>query len=180
MSTTTIVIAAVAFLVLVTLIVAAASMGAKKPDDEFGRFSRKDLLNKSEKRLFADLRGVIPEVFGPDAYILSQVSYGEFLKGEDQSAHARINQKRADFVVVGVDLQVLCVIEYQGSGHYGRGEKSRENAEYRDRVKRAACASAGIPFAEVPAKFSKASLTEILAGVATVDGASLKTQEAAQ
>jgi hypothetical protein len=54
------------------------------------------------------------------------------------------------------------VIEYQGSGHYGHGEKARENAEHRDRVKRAACASAGIPLVEITAKFTHKSLTDKL------------------
>ncbi len=159
MSIITMAVAGAVFLVLLAVLAAVTGDG-KKVLDEFGRFSRKPVLNKSEKKLIRDLDIVIQEVFGPEARLLSQVSYGEFLKGEDRAAHARINQKRADFVVVDGDFEVLCVIEYQGAGHYGRGEKARANAEHRDRVKRAACASAGVAFVEVPAKFSTRSLTE--------------------
>merc|ERR1711974_151950 len=122
---------------------------------DFGSFTRKPLINNAEKKLVLLLDTVVPECFGPKARILSQVSYGEFLKGSDRSAFARINQKRADFVIVDADFEILCVIEYQGTGHHGRGEKSRADADLRDRVKRAACRSAGIPLIEVPAKFSK-------------------------
>jgi len=162
MSLTTIAIGAAVVLGLFVLIAAAAAGGSKKPAEDFGRFTRKPLLNKSEKKLVVALDAVIPETFGSDARILSQVSYGEFLKGEDQAARARINQKRADFVIVDGDFEILCVVEYQGTGHYGRGEKARENAEHRDRVKRAACASAGIPLVEVPAKFSQEALLDLL------------------
>lgn len=144
------------------LVFAWAVAGKEKAEEGFGNFTRRPLLNKAEKQLVLDLDVVIPEVFGPTARMLSQVSYGEFLKGEDRSAHARINQKRADFVVVDAGFEVLCVIEYQGSGHYGRGEKARANAEHRDRVKRAACTSAGIAFVEIPAKLSLDILRRML------------------
>lgn len=121
----------------------------------------------AEKQLVRDLDVVIPEAFGAKARILMQVSYGEFLKGGDRATHARINQKRADFVVIDDDFEVLCVIEYQGAGHYGRGERARESAQYRDRVKRAACASAGIPLIEIPPRFSMQSLRDLI-GPATV------------
>jgi len=170
MSLTTIAIGAVVVLGLFAL-VAAAAAGGKKPADEFGRFTRKPLLNKSEKKLVLALDAVVPDAFGSGARILSQVSYGEFLKGEGQAARARINQKRADFVIVDADFEILCVIEYQGAGHYGRGEKARENAELRDRVKRAACASAGIPLVEVPAKFSEEVLLDLLKASQSEDAA---------
>jgi hypothetical protein len=160
------IILSISFVIVIGFIVllayASFVAGKEKAEEGFGNFTRRPLLNKAEKQLVLDLDVVIPEVFGPTARMLSQVSYGEFLKGEDRSAHARINQKRADFVVVDAGFELLCVIEYQGSGHYGRGEKARANAEHRDRVKRAACTSAGIPFVEIPAKFSLDILREKL------------------
>lgn len=154
------IVAIVVILGILALVAVLAAGGKKEPAEDFGRFTRRPLLNKAEKQLLRDLDTVIPEIFGPEARILSQVSYGEFLKGEDKAAHARINQKRADFVVVDKDFEVVCVIEYQGAGHYGRGDKARENAEQRDRVKRAACASAKILLVEIPVKFSAISLKE--------------------
>ena len=166
MSLTPIAIGAAVVFALVVL-VAAAAVSGRTSADAFGRFSRKPLLNKSEKRLALALDDIAPGVFGPGARVLSQVSYGEFLKGEDQVAHGRINQKRADFVIVDADFEVLCVIEYQGAGHYGSDAKARENAEYRDRVKRAACASAGIPLVEVAQRVSSQSLRAQISRVAT-------------
>jgi len=151
----TISIIAVAAFVIVIMLAAVALLALQQGDakEDFGTFSSRHLLNRSELKVLADLDRILPDTIAKGVRIFSQVSYGEFLKGDSHAAHARINQKRADFVIMGPEGKVLCVVEYQGAGHYGRGEKSRTNAEYRDRVKRAACASAGIPFVEIPQKF---------------------------
>ncbi|WP_417808792.1 DUF2726 domain-containing protein [Thioclava sp.] len=78
------------------------------------------------------------------------------------SAYATINHKRADFVIADAQDSILCVVEYQGVGHYGRGNAAREKAEKSDKVKRAALASAGITMVEVPAKFTVESVRKEL------------------
>lgn len=162
----------IAIVALVVMALVAAVMVAKSrktdkiPTDAAESFSRTDLLNRSEKTVLAALDAAVPDVFGPDARIFAQVSLGEFLTGSTRSAHAKINQKRADFVIAAPAEKVVCVVEYQGAGHYGRSQASRDKAEASDRTKRAALASAGISMIEIPAKFTQDSVRAQLEAIA--------------
>ncbi len=127
-----------------------------------GSFIARPLLNYSEYKLFGYLHRHIASVFGPDARLMCQVSYGEFLKSKSIAKFRKINAKRADFVVVDGSFNVLAVIEYQGKGHYGNSFLDRLDADKRDRTKRRALKSAGIPLFEVPPQFSHSSLAELL------------------
>lgn len=147
-----------AVIVVAVVIIAKLSSG-DTPREPAGKgledsFTAVSLLNQSEARLLVVLDTVVGPIFGARARTFTQVSYGEFLKGNTRSAFAKVNQKRADFVVADAAGTVLCVIEYQGSGHYGRGPAAREKAEKNDKVKRAALASASVPMVEVPAMFT--------------------------
>lgn len=149
--------------IVVALVLLSAVLGGGK--NAYGTFTRTPLLNATERKLAGVLERSAQTVFGPTTRLLAQVSYGEFLKGGDQAAQARINQKRADFVLVDARFEVLCVVEYQGRGHHGSSPEARANAEHRDKVKRAACASAGIALVEVPPTFNAASVTKLLEAV---------------
>jgi hypothetical protein len=157
-------IAVVIVTTAVILVVGALALQAimPKPKENLGSYSRKPLMNKSELKVMAALNAAVPEVFGPEARVFGQVSYGEFVKGDDQSSKAMINQKRADYVIVGPDGEILCIVEYQGSGHYGRAQKSRERVERNDRVKRHAAKCCDYSFVEIPAKFTDSSVKEAL------------------
>ena len=157
------------FVVFAIILICAEVKRKSDPGEGFGSFAPRPLLNRFERQLLPLLDSAASKAFGPQARIFTQVSYGEFLRGEDRSAHARINQKRADFVVVDGQAKVLCVIEYQGSGHYGRGQKAHDDAAYRDKVKRMACKSASIAFVEIPAKFSAETVDEALAATVPRD-----------
>ena len=158
----TIAIVAIIIAVILAIGVLALQSLVPKPKEKLGSYSPKPLMNKSEIKVMAALDAALPHVFGPGARLFGQVSYGEFVKGDDQSSKAMINQKRADFVIVGPAGEILCIVEYQGAGHYGRGQKSRERVERNDRVKRHAAKSCGYPFAEIPAKFTHTSLVDAL------------------
>ena len=149
--------------IVVALVLLSAVLGGGK--DAYGTFARTPLLNATERKLAGVLERAARDTFGPTTRLLAQVSYGEFVKGGDRSAQARINQKRADFVLVDGAFEVLCVVEYQGRGHHGSSREDRADAEHRDKVKRAACASAGIPLVEVPPKFDAGSVAKLLAAV---------------
>ena len=123
------------------------------------------LLNKSEQRVHADLAEVVPQVFGRSAHLLTQVSYGEFIRGNTFAATATINQKRADFVIADEAFNVRCVVEYQGSGHWGNSTGSAKNAEKRDGRKREALRSAGIPLVELRAKATRSEILSQLCKV---------------
>ena len=120
------------------------------------------LLNKSEMSLLSVLETQVPLVFGPNVRVFAQVSYGEFLKGTPRPAFARINQKRADFVLVDQAGNVQFVVEYHGAGHFGRGREKKATVLKSDEVKRHALRLAGIPLLEVPEKFSPNWLAEQL------------------
>lgn len=153
-------------LVIVAVVLAGGILAMQaympKPKENLGSYTAKPLLNKSEIKVLAALDAALQEVFGPNARVLSQVSYGEFIKGDDQSSQAMINQKRADFVIVGSAGEILCIVEYQGAGHYGPGQKSRERVERNDRVKRHAATNCGYFLIEIPAKFTHASVKGFL------------------
>lgn len=125
------------------------------------KFTRKVLLNKSEIRVFDMLQRAKPE----GHHVSCQVSYGEFLKCDGNRKHRTINAKRADFVLCDKAFNVVAVIEYQGSGHFGSSVKSRLNALERDRAKRKAFAEAAVPLIEVPAKFSQELIDRLLAPI---------------
>lgn len=114
------------------------------------KFTTKPLLNKSEIRLFKILHNITPENF----HVFSQVSYGEFLRCASNRKFWTINAKRADFVICDYEFNVVAVVEYQGSGHYGSTRKSHENAKSRDRAKLKALTEANIPMVEIPPKFN--------------------------
>ena len=113
-----------------------------------------NLLNKSELRLFFELRKSAYTSLGSNCYVMAQVSYGEFLKANSRSVFFSFNSKRADFVLMGSVSQPLAVIEYQGSGHYGFNLVSRFKAMKSDRIKRRLLKRAQIPLLEVPADYA--------------------------
>lgn len=164
-----------AAVIFVAVVIIAKLSSGGTPRETAGKdvedsFTAVSLLNQSEARLLGMLDTVVGPIFGAKARVFAQVSYGEFLKGSSRSAFAKVNQKRADFVVADAAGTVLCVIEYQGAGHYGRGPAAREKAEMSDKVKRAALKSAGLPLVEVPAKFSLESVRGQLQGVRPLQG----------
>ncbi|WMS44002.1 DUF2726 domain-containing protein [Acuticoccus sp. MNP-M23] len=109
------------------------------------KFYATTLLNKSETKLFARLT----KATRPGWQICPQVSYGEFVRCENFRRFASVNAKRADFVVCDAGFNVIGVIEYQGSGHWGSTRRSRRDAKGRDKVKRRALSEARIPLLEL-------------------------------
>ena len=151
------------FIVLLCIAMIARSRLAKQESPiENEIFTPRPLLNNSELSLLKTLDQVIASMLGPEVRIFAQVSYGEFLRGNTRASHARVNQKRADFVMADINSTVICVIEYQGPGHYGRGPAARTRTENNDAVKRKALVSAGIPLIEVPAKYTRESVERAL------------------
>lgn len=116
-------------------------------------FTSRPLMNKSEFRRFCWIEDWARD---RDHRLFAQVSYGEIIRSDDREAHASVNAKRADFVLVDADGLPALVIEYQGGGHH------QGNAAARDKVKRAALAKADVPLLEV---YPKQSRAEVLASV---------------
>lgn len=116
------------------------------------------LINNSEKKLFHILKTLI-ERHKIDAYIFSQVSYGELIgcRGIDSfAARGTFNSRRADFVIVDFNFNTLAVVEYHGEGHFKGADMSKS-----DSIKEAACGAAGINFITVHYR-EKNNLSEYL------------------
>ena len=107
-------------------------------------FKQRPLLNKAEARVFKELdRLVIARNTGWQ--VMAQVSVGEFVMSADPEAHACINSKRVDLLLIDPDCHARHAIEYQGTGHH------QGNAAARDAVKKEALRKAGIGYHEVVA-----------------------------
>ncbi len=124
-------------------------------------FTRKAVLNKTERRLFDLLVRAVREL-RPDALVLAQVSYGEFLRSKSRKAFWSINARRADFLIVDAEFTALAVVEYQGRGHFGSSRRAARVARQGDRIKARACRSAGIGWIEIPARFTVAEVRQLL------------------
>ena len=112
-------------------------------------FEPRAIMNRSEFKRFT---WIDEWARGRPYRLFTQVSYGEVIRSADRDAHASINSKRADFVLVDEAGIPACVIEYQGTGHH------RGNAAARDEVKRAALAKAGVPLVELYPKQDRAAV----------------------
>lgn len=124
-------------------------------------YERTPLLNGEESRLLPVLDRIV-FVMGQRHRIMAQTSLGEVIRaksGSEPDAHAAINSKRLDFVVLDINGLVACAIEYQGTGHY------QGNAVARDAVKRAALRKAGVPLLEVFPGFTVEKLAAELGAI---------------
>ena len=107
-------------------------------------FKAVPLLNKSEARVFKELDQLVI-ARNPGWQVMAQVSVGEFVMSDDPEAHACINSKRVDLLLVDADCRARHALEYQGTGHH------QGSAAARDAVKKEALRRAGIGYHEVVA-----------------------------
>jgi len=135
------------------------------------RFVARPLLNTPEQRVHAMLVRAVPKSFGISARLFAQVSYGEFLDSPDRRAFWSINARRADFLITDAEFRPLCVVEYQGSGHFGHNAQAEARARQGDTIKRRALASAGVALVELPAKVTPTELAQALERAARMAGA---------
>lgn len=158
------IIVALAFIILfVGLVALLMPTGRRSGQDDTTPFKKRDLLNKSEQKVFADLAKIVPS----DHHLMCQVSYGAVLQNPSRNRYMSINSKRADFMIFDEKAQIVAVVEYQGSGHYGRSQESKARAIESDRIKRSALSDAGIPLLEVPARYSASLIHEFVAELTT-------------
>ena len=118
-------------------------------------FKPRPLLNKSEARVFAELDKLVI-ARNPAWQVMAQVSVGEFVTSPDPEAHACINSKRVDLLLVDGDCRARHALEYQGTGHH------QGTAAARDAVKKEALRKAGIGYHEVVAGHTTPSELRLL------------------
>ena len=121
-------------------------------------FTQRKLMNKPEAVLYNYLLAEVPLGWA----VMSQVSYGAFLANRSFNRYMSVNSKRADFVVVNGANEVVGVVEYQGKGHFGSNDKSRQRAEQSDAIKRQALREAGIELFEIPAYIDKEQIQTLV------------------
>ena len=107
-------------------------------------FKPRPLLNKGEARVFAELDKLVT-ARNPGWQVMAQVSVGEFVMSDDPEAHACINSKRVDLLLIDADCRARHALEYQGTGHH------QGSAAARDAIKKEALRKAGIGYHEVVA-----------------------------
>jgi len=75
--------------------------------------------------------------------VFPQGPMGTYLATPNEAAHLAVRFKRPDYVIVDRRGMPICVVEYQGGGHY------QGDAVERDQVKQAALANANLPLVEI-------------------------------
>lgn len=125
------------------------------------KFERRPIMNRPEKFLFDSLRREFPSHW----HIMSQVSYGSFLKNSSRNKYLSINSKRADFVVLYPSLDVAAVFEYHGTGHFGSTKQSKQRAIASDSIKWNACEEAGIPLVQLPSYIDVDELRNLIRNI---------------
>ncbi len=105
-------------------------------------YETKRLMSPDEARVFLTLERELKARCLPWR-VMAQVSLGEIIRSSDRQAHAAINSKRVDILVIAANGEPLAAVEFQGSGHY------LGTAAARDAVKREALRRAGVAFIEI-------------------------------
>lgn len=105
-------------------------------------FEKRRLMSRDEARVFLQVEKAVKALDLPWR-VMAQVSLGEAIRSADSRAHATINSKRVDILVITSGGEPIAAIEYQGSGHY------LGTAAARDAVKKEALRRAGVSFVEI-------------------------------
>jgi hypothetical protein len=105
-------------------------------------FSTTPIMRKGEYGVFK-LAEIEARSRGTRYRVFAQTALGEVIESADRDAHAAINSKRVDVLIIGHTGLPLVAIEYQGAGHH------QNNAAARDAVKREALRKAGVAFLEI-------------------------------
>ncbi|WP_420548896.1 DUF2726 domain-containing protein [Curvivirga sp.] len=114
-----------------------------------GKIFSQPLMNKSEMRLYKELRNWQRVSGKTNLNLFSQVSMGEILSTDKEETRRSFNAKRLDFLFVDQDAMPCVAIEYQGQGHFGEDDIQKKQVKKRDKVKRLALEKAGIILIEI-------------------------------
>lgn len=116
-------------------------------------FTKQRLMSPSEARVFRAAEATVTRL-RLGWRVMAQVNLGEILSTSDRQAHAAINSKRVDMLLISRSGEPMAAIEYQGRGHH------QGTAAARDAVKKEALRRAGIGYIEI---FEDHDLEQILA-----------------
>lgn len=124
-------------------------------------FIPKRVLNSKESQLFEEL---ITIVKGYSISVFPQVPLRAFFTQESGSlAHYVVGGMYVDFLLVDIKTKApLCVIEYFGEGHYGKGELQKAKVSNNDEIKRAIFEKAKLEFIVIKAEMTMEETLEQL------------------
>jgi len=106
------------------------------------KYRPSSVMGREEAHIFYKIENWV-EARGRGERVFAQVPMGTYLKTTSDHAHRLIRHKRPDYLVVDRMGMPVCVVEYQGGGHY------QGDALERDRIKKAALTNADIPLVEI-------------------------------
>jgi len=135
-----------------------------KPQNTNDTYSSKRLLNVSEGKLYTSLEKW-RRANARELNLSAQVCYGAFISADDDEMWRKIAFKQADFIFWGRDGYVKAIIEFDGSGHYGRNSNDAQKAKSRDQIKNAAAMSANIPLIRIPQNASPSDIDKTISDV---------------
>lgn len=117
------------------------------------------IMSLGEFKVFREVEAEIA-ARGDGFRVFAQPSLGEVIRSANPRAHAAINSKRVDILIVRPNGMPLLAIEHQGAGHY------QGQAAARDAVKKEALRRAGVMYLEFfdadPAETVRARVREAL------------------
>lgn len=128
-------------------------------------YQMRPVLNAAERRLQREIERVMPAHFHARARLLAQVSLSEFIYAPAKADYLAISAQRVDFLIVDQGFRPICAIEYQGAGHFGPSQHSRNRTRSRDFSKRRALRVAGVPLVEIPEAYDTSLLSARLGDV---------------
>ena len=105
-------------------------------------FQKKKVMSGGEYKVFKLIETEITALRN-GCRVLSQTSLGEVIYSKNKEAHASINSKRVDILIIDSSGYPLAAVEVQGAGHY------QGMAAARDAVKKEALRKAGVQYIEV-------------------------------
>lgn len=137
------------------------------------RFEKRRLMSRDEARVFLQIERAVKGLDLPWR-VMAQVSLGEAIKSTDSRAHAAINSKRVDILVISSGGDPIAAVEYQGSGHY------LGTAAARDAVKKEALRRAGVGFIEITPTHAADDIRREIERLAARHGTPVKVPATAQ
>jgi hypothetical protein len=118
-------------------------------------FARRRVMNRGEYRVFRVVELELASNWS-GYRVLSQTALGEVIESPDRDAHAAINSKRADVLVIDPGGYPVVALEVQGKAHHGN------DAAARDAVKKEALRKAGVGYVEVLDFHTETDITRLL------------------
>lgn len=99
-------------LIVVLLLYLPDSFFNKVGSGKYGAITGRNVLTLNEQPTFVRLKETLPQY-----HVLAQVAFSAFLTSKDYRTRNRFNRKRADFVVLDPNFNVISIVELDDARH---------------------------------------------------------------